>query len=127
LRWWEPGEGAFYDPAVVSEAGAVLGLAASDHGFDASLAKLTAVAVVVIAAVSEQPFGATARSTNTATHRRNTIDKRDQLGDVVTVTAREHPRQRCPAPVGQEVVLGARTAPVDRARPGFAAPFLAWI
>jgi hypothetical protein len=49
----EPGEGAFDDPAVVSEAGAVFGLAARDHGFDAALPDEAAVLVVVIAAVSE--------------------------------------------------------------------------
>ena len=50
----EPGEGAFDDPAVTSEAGAVLGLASRDHGFDAALPQLLAVAFGVVAAVGEQ-------------------------------------------------------------------------
>jgi len=33
----KPGEGAFDDPAVMAEAGPVLGSAASDHRFDAAL------------------------------------------------------------------------------------------
>ncbi len=123
----EPGEGAFDDPAVVSEAGAVFGFAACDHGLDASLPELASVAVVVVAAVGEDPVGPPARPANPAADGGDEVDERDQLGDVVAVTASQRPRQRCAAPVGQEVVLGARTAPVDRARPCFAAPFFAWI
>jgi hypothetical protein len=36
----QPGEGALDDPAVAAEAGAVLGVAACDLGFDAALAEL---------------------------------------------------------------------------------------
>jgi hypothetical protein len=123
----EPGEGAFDDPAIVSEAGAVLGLAPGDHGFDPSLPELPSVTGVVVATVGDDPVGATSRSTDAAAHRWDEVDERNQLGDVVTVTARERPCERRPGAVGQEVVLGARAAPVDRARPGLAAPFFAWI
>ena len=123
----EPGEGAFHDPTVVSEAGAVLGLATGDHGFDPSLPELPSVAGVVVATVGDDPVGAAARPTDAAAHRWDKVDERNQLGDVVPVTARQRPCQRCPGTVGQQVVLGARTAPVDRARPGLAAPFFAWI
>ena len=50
----QPGEGALDDPAVAAESGAVLGLAASDHGLDAALPEETPVLVVVIAAVGDQ-------------------------------------------------------------------------
>ena len=50
----QPGEGAFDDPAVASESGAVLGLTASDHRFDAAVADEAPVFVVVVAAVGEQ-------------------------------------------------------------------------
>ena len=49
----EPGEGALDDPAVAAEAGAVLGLAASDDRFDAALPDEAAVLVVVVAAVGD--------------------------------------------------------------------------
>jgi hypothetical protein len=50
----QPGEGALDDPAVATEAGAVLGPAARDHGSDAALADEPAVLVVVVAAVCDQ-------------------------------------------------------------------------
>ena len=57
LELVEPGEGALDDPAVAAEAGAVLGLAAGDLGFDAASAELAAVFVVVVAAVGDDPVG----------------------------------------------------------------------
>ncbi len=50
----EPGEGAFDDPAVASESGAVLGLSAGDHRLDAAVPDEAAVLVVVVATVGEQ-------------------------------------------------------------------------
>ena len=121
----EPGEGAFDDPAVFAEAGAVVGLAAGDLGLDAAFAKLLAVAFGVVGAVGEQPLGPAARVADTAAHPRHPVDKRQQLGDVVAVAAGQRPRQRNAATVGQEVVLGARTAPVDRAWADLIAPLFA--
>jgi hypothetical protein len=46
----EPGEGAFDDPAVMAETGAVGGLAASDDRLDTALPDEAAVLVVVVAA-----------------------------------------------------------------------------
>lgn len=50
----EPGEAAFHDPAFAAEAGAVLCLAACDHGRDPAGADEAAVLVVVVAAVGEE-------------------------------------------------------------------------
>jgi hypothetical protein len=123
----EPGEGAFDDPAVFSEPGPMLGLSASDHGLDSALAELTAVAVVVVAAVSDDAVGTAAGSPGATSNGRDQIEERDQLSDVVTVPAGQRPRQRRAMAVCQEVMLRAWTAPVDRARADFAAPFFAWI
>jgi hypothetical protein len=40
----QPGEGAFDDPAIAADSGAVLGVASCDLGFDAALAELAATA-----------------------------------------------------------------------------------
>ena len=45
----------------------------------------------------------------------------------MAVSAGQRPRQRETVAVYQEVVLGARTAPVDRAFARFRASFFAWI
>jgi len=57
----EPGEGAFDDPAVAAEPGAVGGLATCDLWGDAALAELPALAVGVVAAVGGEPVGSSPR------------------------------------------------------------------
>jgi hypothetical protein len=122
----EPGEGALDDPAVVSEARAVLGLAARDHGLDPARADEAAVLVVVVAAVGAQGIRSTARSATAATHCRDRVEQRDQLGDVVAVAARDREGERSSVRVDEEVLLGAGTASINRARARFGAPFFAW-
>src|SRR6266498_6032114 len=48
-----------------------------------------------------------------------------QLGYVVAVAAGECPGERDPGRVDQEVVLGARSGSINRARARFGAPFFA--
>jgi hypothetical protein len=127
LELVKPGERAFDDPAVATEAGAMLGLAAGDHRLNASSPKQAAVRVVVVAAVGDHALGATTRSSWPARDGRHVVEQRDQLGDVVAIAARDGPGEREPRAVDEEVVLGAGTASVDRARARFGAPFFAWI
>ena len=49
----EPGDGAFDDPALAAEPGAVAGLEAGDLRFDAALLEFVEDAVDVVAAVAE--------------------------------------------------------------------------
>ena len=90
----EPGEGALDDPAVAAESRAVLGLAAGDLWFDAALPELATVAVVVVAAVGADPVRTPPRPARLARYGRDTVDQRDQLGDVVAVAARDRPGKR---------------------------------
>ena len=121
----EPGEGAFDDPAVAAESGAVLGLAAGDHGLDAALPDEAAVLVVVVAAVGEQRPGSSSWPADAAADGRHPVEQLDQLGDVVAVAAGERPGERDAAAVYEEVVLAARPAAIDRAGTRFRAPFFA--
>jgi hypothetical protein len=97
----EPGEGAFDDPAVAAEPGAVLGLAACDQRLHAALPDQPAVLVVVVAAVGDQRPGSTARPADAAAHRRHPVEQFDQLGDIVAVAAGERPGERDPAAVNE--------------------------
>ena len=123
----QPGEGALDDPADSAETGSVVGAAASDHGFDPARAEEATVFVVVVAAVADHPVGTSARPADEPGDRRYPLKQRDQLGDVVAVTAGQRPRERDPGCVDEEVVLRALPAPVDRARARFGAPFFAWM
>jgi len=121
----EPAEGAFDDPAVASEPGAVALVAVGEQRRDPALAERLSVGVGAVAAVTKKRLGSPARPAGPAGDRRNTVEQRQQLGDVVAVAAGQRPSQRCPVRVGQEVLLGAGTAPVDRARTRFGAPLFA--
>ena len=121
----QPGEGAFDDPAVAAEPGAVFGLAACDHGLDASLPDEPAVFVVVVAAVGDHRVGAASRPADASAYRWHPVEQRQQLSDVVAVAAGQRPGQRQAAAVYEEVLLAARPAPVDRAGTGLRAPFFA--
>ena len=121
----EPGEGAFDDPAVAAESGAVLGLAASDHGFDPSLPDEAAVLVVVVAAVGEQRLGSSSGSADASADGRHPVEQLDQLGDVVAVAAGQGPGERDAAAVYEQVVLAPAPAAIDGAGTRFRAPFFA--
>ena len=121
----EPGEGALDDPAVTAETRAVAGVAPGDLGPDAALAKLTAVLVVVVAAVGGEAVWSSPRPADLAAHRWHAVDQRDELGDVIAVAARHRPGEWDAAGVYQEVVLGAVPGSINRARARRGAPFFA--
>ena len=121
----QPGEGALDDPAVAPESGAVAGVAPCDLRCDAAPAELAAAAVVVVATIGTDTIGPAPGSPDFAPDRRDAVEERDQLGAVVAVAARERPGERDPGRVDQEVVLGAVSGPVNRARARLGAPFFA--
>ena len=121
----QPSEGALDDPTDAAEPGAVLGLAARDLGLDPAAAKLVAVTVGVVAAIGRDARRTLARPADATAHRRHPLEKRDQLGDVVAVAACNRPGERDPGRVDQEVVLGAVSGSVNRARARLGAPFFA--
>jgi hypothetical protein len=121
----EPGEGAFDDPTVAAEPGAVLALAAGDHGLDAALPEQAAVLVVVVAAVGDQCPRSVPWAAGAAADGRHPVEQFEQLRDVVAVAAGERPGERDAAAVYEEVVLAAGPAAVDWAGTRFGAPFFA--
>ena len=121
----EPSEGALDDPADTTEPGAVLGLAASDLGFDPSSAELAPVLVVVVAAVGGDPLRPPARAADLAAYRRHALNERHQLRDVVAVAAGNGPGKRDPGRVYEKVMLGAVSGSINRARARRGAPFFA--
>ena len=121
----QPGKGAFDDPAVTAEAGAVCGLAARDHRLHSPLPDEAAVLVVVVAAVGDDAVGPSPGPADAAADGWNAVEQLEQLGDVVAVAAGERPRERDATAVYEEMLLAAATAPVDRAGTRLRAPFFA--
>jgi hypothetical protein len=121
----QPGEGALDHPAEAPDARAVPGLATGDLGRDPTRAQLATLRSVVVRAVGCDPIWPSTRATDQATYRRDAIDERDQLGDVVAVAAGERPGERDPRRIDEEVVLGAQSGSINRARARRGAPFFA--
>ena len=121
----QPGEAALDHPALATEAGAVLGPATADLRPGPPLADLSAVTVVVVAAVGEPASGTSPRRPDAAAQRRPGVKQGQQLGDVVRVAAGQGAGERDAGGVDEQVVPRAGAAPVDRARPRRGAPFLA--
>jgi hypothetical protein len=92
----QPGEAAFDDPAMPAETGAVGGAAAGDAWGDAAGAQQPPVLVVVVATVGEQLPRLASRPAASAADRRDGIQERDELGDVVAVAGGQRDRQRVP-------------------------------
>ncbi len=103
----------------------MVGAAAGDLGADVALAELAAAALVVVGAVSGDSVGTPARPPDLAAHGRHLVEERDQLGSVMAVPAGDAPGERQAAAVYQEVVLGAVSGFINRARARRGAPFFA--
>lgn len=103
----------------------MLGLAARDQRRDAELAQLIAMTVGVVSAVADDARRSAPRTPDGAGDCRHSLDKREQLLHVVSVGAGQAPGERDAAGIDEKVMLGARTASVDRARARFGAPFFA--
>ena len=121
----QPGEGALDDPAVAAEPGTVFGLAFRDLWCDPALAELAAASVVVVAAIGGEANGPPPRTTGLATYRGHAVEERDQLRAVVAVAACNRPGERDPGRIDEEVVLGAVSGSINRARARLGAPFFA--
>ena len=72
----EVADGAFDDPALGAEAGAMLGLASCDRVPDAACSQEPAVLVVVIAAVGDDPRGAVPGPAERAAYVRDGVYER---------------------------------------------------
>jgi len=79
----QPGEGAFDDPAVMPESGAVFGLAAGADRLDAALPDEAAGLVVVVASIGDQRWWSTSWPSDPAAHGWHAVEQSKQLSDVV--------------------------------------------
>jgi len=78
---------------------------AADGRDNSAGAYLVAVDVVIVAAVDEEGVGLVARTANPAADRRDRVEQRQELGEVVAVAAGQEDCERGAVPVGDQVVL----------------------
>ena len=81
----EPCVSTLNHPAKFAKATAMLGPALCDHRLDAAFAKVPAMWFGVVAAIDVNDFGLLKRPATYTANRRDRIDERQQLGDVITV------------------------------------------
>jgi hypothetical protein len=91
--------------------------AAGDAWGDTAFAEHAAVLVEVVAAVGEELAGLAPGPAAPAEDRRNRVEQRKQLGDVVAVPAGQGDRERNPVGVDDQTILRARVTTVDRRGP----------
>ena len=101
----------------------MLGAAPRYDRFDSPRTEQAAVLVVVVAAICDHALGSAPRSPDEASDGGHAVEQRDQLRDVVAVAAGDREREREPTAVDEEMMLGAGTASVNRARTRLGAPF----
>lgn len=109
----QPGKRPLHHPTHLPQPGTVGDAASGDQRFDAALPQQAAVLVEVVAPVGVQTPGFTAGTSTQAPDRRNGIQQRKELGNVVPVAAGERDGERGSVPVDDQVVLGTRAGTVD--------------
>lgn len=82
-----------------------------DDRADAARPQQTPVLVVVVAAIGEERVGSASGPADDAGHGRNLVQQRQQLRDVVAVSAGQRDSERDALSVGEDVVLAARPCP----------------
>lgn len=95
----EPGDRALDDPGL-SQSGTVPALRPRHPRLDVTAAQFAASFARVVGAVSVQAQRAATRSAAPSAHRRDRVDERNQLRDVVAVAASERDCKRRPATAG---------------------------
>jgi len=118
----QPGERPLGHPALLPEPGAVPGALMRDNRPDLARAQPGFGRFGVVAAVAEQRAGTAPRPTRLAAHGGDRLHEREQVREVVPAGAAEKAGERDAGGVGDQVVLAAGLAPVDRAGAGFGAP-----
>lgn len=103
----QPAHGPLDNPASGAEATAVLGVSAGDHRLDASLSEHGAMKLRAVCPVALNPLWPAARPSPPASHSRDGVNKRNQLGDIVLVGPRQRGRERNAIRVGRDVMLAS--------------------
>lgn len=101
----------------------MFGAASRDQWLHAERTDQAPVLVMAVAAVPEHDVGALSRPAALAPHGRHCLEQWDELGDIVAVPTGQSDGERDAGGVGDQVVLAARPAPVNRASSRLGPPF----
>lgn len=111
----KPGQSSFDDPAGPTETAAVVRVAFGEQAGNAYSSEGIPVGLRIVSAVALYKCGFSTGSTALAAYRRDRLNQRQKLRDVVGIGSRYREGQWDALGVGQQVMLGAALAPVGRA------------
>ena len=115
----EPRMSPFNDPTELAETATVFGAAPGDDRSDSTLAKLAAMRVGVVATVGVDDLGFAKRSAASAANRRDSVDQRQQLRDIIAVRAGHDHADRNAVRVYEDVVFGPWSCAIGGVWPSF--------
>lgn len=110
---------ALYDPTRDTQSTAMFGTATGDHGDDTALLQGGTMRIGIVSAIALQDLGSTLRASYLARYRRNTVNQRDELSDIMVVGGRQNRVQRNALRIRDDVVLTARTTAIGWVRSSF--------
>lgn len=119
----EPGEAALDDPAVASEFLAGLNAAPSDAGLDPTAQTSPSATMVIVGSVGVQLIRSAPWSAALACNGRNGVEQVFKGYAVVNVGPGQDEGERDTAVIGDQVTLGAWSAPIRRVRACSGTPF----
>ncbi|KGC70153.1 hypothetical protein DP57_6021 [Burkholderia pseudomallei] len=110
---------AFDDPAIFAKAAAMFGTALGDHWLDTAIAQRAPMSLGVVTAIRVDHTRPLQWVATQSADRRNRVDQRQQLRDVVDVRAGQDRGERRTVGVGDDVVLGTGSRAIGGVWPSF--------
>jgi len=115
----QPGMRAFNDPAMFAKAAAVFGTAPGNHWLDTAIAQCSSMSLGVVTAIGVDNARSLQWVATQSANRRNRVDQRQQLRDVVDVGASQDRGERRAVGVGDDMVLGTGSCAISGVWPSF--------
>lgn len=102
----QPSMRAFHDPAIFAKATAMFGTALCDHRLDTAIAQRLPMSLGIVTTIGIDHTRSVQWVAAQSANRRNRVDQRQQLRDVIDVRAGQDRGERRAVRVGDDVVLG---------------------
>jgi hypothetical protein len=115
----QPGDSALDHPTGFAQATAMCGASTGNLSVDPPLSEQCAQGVRIVGTIGLNERGFVLECTAQTANRRDCFHQGHELGDVVTVGARQNHRKRDTLGVREEVVLAARTTAIGWVRSTF--------
>ena len=118
----QPRNSPLYNPSAYPQTTSIAGKPLSQKGPDAVSAKLPTVRLAIVSTIPQHRSRTPERSADLTCNQRDRIDQRQQLGEMVTIRARQSDGQRDAVGIGHQMVFRAFFAAIRGVRACFRPP-----